>query len=171
MALRYYEDDHDLVISQWESILDTAGYMALLETFDVTCRHWRLVQMADLFAFCLVILSLQRKHGPAAQLWGGILVQLVFTAMLWWHAPFLCWRQAMLEYLIKAQGIFNLIVGLFTHVGAFTPASSDALLVLSNVSTLAIMAYLMGIYQVTQPITTTSSEAKVLAVYVQVIFV
>jgi hypothetical protein len=39
---------------------------------------------------------------------------------LWWNTPFLNLRYLLLEYLIKAQMIFNLVVVLMHHAGAFS---------------------------------------------------
>jgi hypothetical protein len=142
--MRYFEDDHELLISAWETVLDASGYLALMDTFEVNCRHWRLVQMAEMFVFCLVLVALQRRASPAAQMWGGILVELAFTFVTWWHSPFLHWRQTALEYLIKAQIFFNLFVGLTLEAGA-SPVSGDALLVLSNLTTMVGMSFLLNI--------------------------
>lgn len=57
----------------------------------------------DMFVYCLVMISLQRKDSATAQLLAGALLQLVFMGALWWHSPFLQWRQGLFEYLIKAQ--------------------------------------------------------------------
>ena len=147
MSINYFEDDHDLVISAWETILDASGYISLIDTFNIDYRHWRVFQLGEMSLFCILVVGVQHKDSPAAQLSAVLLLQIMSALCTWWHNPFLSNREAVLEYVIKGQLCVNVILGLFADVGAFPEDFTGGLLILSNLIAFGIMTYLLELLQ------------------------
>jgi len=147
VALNYFEDDHDLIISAWETVLDASAYLSLIDTFNIEHRHWRVFQLGEMSLYCILVVGVQHRDSPTAQLSAIIVLQILSGLYTWWRNPFLCNREATLEYVIKGQLCVNAILGLISHSGAYPARVMGGLLIASNLVFLGVVTYLLELLQ------------------------
>ncbi len=107
-----YEIDHELLITDWESIIDTCAFGYMFRSFKHQCYQWRLVLMLEQFVQVLVQTALRVNSMPALQLLGGCSVLWLAQFATFIARPYLYTREKSMDVTSRQVLIFTMMIGI-----------------------------------------------------------
>jgi len=107
--------DHELVITAFEAVLDTAALGYLLRPYKAEAAHWRLVLLFETLCFSATLSWVKASRAPWIQCAAGALVVGLFAAYTALKRPYLYANERRLDALSRAVVFSLLVVGVFVE--------------------------------------------------------
>jgi Ran GTPase-activating protein (RanGAP) involved in mRNA processing and transport len=127
-SLKNFESDHILEIVAWESVVDTSGFLPLVENFTWMHPHWSAVVLAEQAAFISLSTMLHQRVSTELQLTGCVAILLIAAAAAFAADPFLYLQEARLDATLRSTLVLIAILGCLADAGYLSEKAANALL-------------------------------------------
>ncbi|KAH8098725.1 hypothetical protein JL720_1688 [Aureococcus anophagefferens] len=111
VSFEEFERDHELEITNFEAIVDTAALGYLIAQFKPNASIWRLVLIAETLIFCILVTWLKATQQPWVICVAGALVRFVFGLWTFLKRPYMFTREGQVDSLTRQTTIFLLVLG------------------------------------------------------------
>jgi hypothetical protein len=106
-----FERDHELQITNFEAVVDTAALSYLVAQFKSNAPFWRLVLLSETAVFCVIVTWLKASQPPWAICLGGALVRSLYAFATFMKKPYLYVREGQVDVQTRTVTIILMIFG------------------------------------------------------------
>jgi len=146
-TLKSFCVDHELVITKWDSLLDSGTAVYLFRPFKHHLRYWKLVTFAEILAVSTASVWLKRGHTPAEQLLAIFLILAIFQFLHIIALPYMVSRERKMDSFCRLVNMWNCFIGITIASDRMSALFGGVLLVWGNLAILGAFGTLMQVPQ------------------------